>query len=239
MKKLSSLALVCAAIAGLPNAPAYAVSAAEQLAAYTTRSGAPAQPARGQQLFTSKHGKDWSCASCHTATPTVEGKHATTAKAIGPLAPAFNPERFADTAKTEKWFRRNCNAALARRQTVVLEAPVPCTVTGDDMLLGVLVRNLLDNALRYSPDGAQVRVSVALESGQPVLRVQDSGPGMTEPEIARLGERFFRVLGSDQPGSGLGWSIVRRIGAVLGSTLRSVVRNCWAGWRWWCAGRRK
>ena len=94
MKKLSSLALVCAAVAVLPNAPAYAITAVEQLAAYTARSGAPAQPARGQQLFTSKHGKDWSCSSCHSATPTVEGKHASTAKAIGPLAPAFNPDRF-------------------------------------------------------------------------------------------------------------------------------------------------
>jgi len=90
-------------------------------------------------------------------------------------------------------------------------------VAGDETLIGVLVRNLIDNALRYSPNNAQVVVSVAIESGQAVLRVQDSGAGMTEPEIARLGERFYRVLGSDQPGSGLGWSIVKRIATVFGA----------------------
>ena len=124
MKKLSSLVLVGAVAAALASAPAYAVNASEQLAAYTARSGAPAQPARGQQLFTSKHGKDWSCASCHSATPTVEGKHASTAKAIGPLAPAFNPDRFADTAKTEKWFRRNCNDVVGRECTPAEKADV-------------------------------------------------------------------------------------------------------------------
>jgi two-component system, OmpR family, sensor histidine kinase QseC len=47
--------------------------------------------------------------------------------------------------------------------------------------------------------------------------VQDSGPGMSEAEIAHLGERFFRVLGNEQPGSGLGWSIVRRLLDVFGA----------------------
>jgi hypothetical protein len=103
---------------------AHAVTPAEQLAGYTAQAGAPAQPARGQQLFTTKHGKDWSCSSCHTATPTVEGKHASTGKAIGPLAPAFNPERFTDTAKTEKWFRRNCNDVMGRECTAVEKADV-------------------------------------------------------------------------------------------------------------------
>lgn len=93
---------------------AHAVTPAEQLASYTAQAATPAQPARGQQLFTTRHGKDWSCASCHTATPTVAGKHASTGKVIGPLAPAFNPERFTDSAKSEKWFRRNCNDVMGR-----------------------------------------------------------------------------------------------------------------------------
>lgn len=107
--------------------------------------------------------------------------------------------------------------ALARHQTLELEALAPCAVTGDELLVGVLVRNLIDNALRYSPDSARVWVSVATESGQPVLRVEDSGAGMTEQEMARLGERFYRVLGHAQPGSGLGWSIVKRIADVFGA----------------------
>lgn len=107
-------------------------------------------------------------------------------------------------------------AALERRQTLELEAGAPCRVPGPALLLGVLIRNLIDNGLRYSPAGAQVRVSVGSEAGHPVLRVQDSGPGMSEPEMARLGERFFRLPGQEQPGSGLGWSIVKRIATVLG-----------------------
>jgi two-component system sensor histidine kinase QseC len=52
------------------------------------------------------------------------------------------------------------------------------------------------------------------------LCVQDSGPGMEPDAIQRLGERFFRVLGSDQPGSGLGWSIVKRLADVFGATVQ-------------------
>ena len=103
---------------------AQASTPAEQLAGYTAQAGAASQPARGQALFTSKHGKDWSCASCHTALPTVAGKHASTAKVIGALAPAFNPERFTDPAKTEKWFRRNCNDVMGRECTAAEKADV-------------------------------------------------------------------------------------------------------------------
>lgn len=112
-------------LAGAALSPlAQAITPAAQLATYSAQSGAPAQPARGQQLFTSQHGKDWRCSSCHTATPTVDGKHASTGKPIGPLAPAFNPERFADTAKTEKWFRRNCNDVMGRECTATEKADV-------------------------------------------------------------------------------------------------------------------
>jgi two-component system sensor histidine kinase QseC len=52
------------------------------------------------------------------------------------------------------------------------------------------------------------------------LRVEDSGPGLSEADRARLGERFFRVLGTAQPGSGLGWSIVRRIAAAHGAAVQ-------------------
>jgi two-component system sensor histidine kinase QseC len=79
------------------------------------------------------------------------------------------------------------------------------------------VRNLVDNALRYSPDGARVLLTVSRADGAVVFQVQDSGPGMTPEQLQRLGERFYRVLGNDQPGSGLGWSIVRRLVDVFGA----------------------
>jgi non-ribosomal peptide synthetase component F len=113
------------AIAVMFLAPAVrAATAAGQLAAYTAQAGAPAAPARGQQLFTATHGREWSCASCHAAVPTQAGKHASTGKPIGAMAPAFNAERFADAAKTEKWFRRNCNDVIGRECSPAEKADV-------------------------------------------------------------------------------------------------------------------
>ena len=69
---------------------------------------------RGRLFFNSRHGSDWSCASCHTTDPRQAGRHAVTGKTIAPMATAVNPERFTDTAKVEKWFRRNCQDVLQR-----------------------------------------------------------------------------------------------------------------------------
>jgi two-component system sensor histidine kinase QseC len=104
--------------------------------------------------------------------------------------------------------------AVDKGQTVELDAGATCSVHGDETLVGVLVRNLVDNAIRYSQPAARVHVSVAQEAGQTTLCVEDSGPGMTPEQLACLGKRFYRILGSDQSGSGLGWSIVRRIVAA-------------------------
>jgi cytochrome c peroxidase len=104
---------------------ARAATPAEVLAGYRAASGnTPAAAERGQKLFTATHGREWSCASCHGALPTQAGKHAATSKPIAPLAPAFNPERFADPAKTEKWFRRNCNDVMGRECTAAEKADV-------------------------------------------------------------------------------------------------------------------
>jgi hypothetical protein len=115
---LVTVGMACAAIAPA----AHAVTPAEQLAGYTAQSGAPAVTARGQQFFNTRHGKEWSCASCHGALPTQTAKHASTGKSISALAPAFNPERFTDAAKTEKWFRRNCNDVAGRECTAAEKA---------------------------------------------------------------------------------------------------------------------
>lgn len=85
-----------------------------QLQRFATEAGAAGQASRGQAFFTQRHGGEWSCASCHGSPPTQQGKHASTGKAIAPLAPAFNPKGFTDTAKVDKWFRRNCNDVLQR-----------------------------------------------------------------------------------------------------------------------------
>ena len=111
-------------------------------------------------------------------------------------------------------------AALRKRQTIAVEAGRPCLAKGDATLLSALVRNLVDNAIRYSPPEACVRVSVEAVDGQACIRVEDSGPGMTPSDMQRIGERFFRVLGNDEAGSGLGWSIVRRIAQAHGAVVQ-------------------
>lgn len=106
------------------GARAHAVTPSELLAEYGARAGSPPSPASGQQFFTTRHGAAWSCASCHGAVPTLTGKHASTGKAIGALAPAFNAERFTDAARTDKWFRRNCNDVVGRECTDAEKADV-------------------------------------------------------------------------------------------------------------------
>jgi two-component system sensor histidine kinase QseC len=107
--------------------------------------------------------------------------------------------------------------ALLRDQDIELDAQQPCRLDADPALVGVLIRNLVDNAVRYSPRGARIRIVVERRSDEAWLRVEDSGPGLAAEDLARLGERFFRVLGNDQSGSGLGWSIVRRIARAQGA----------------------
>ncbi|MCC2636337.1 MAG: hypothetical protein K0Q68_56 [Moraxellaceae bacterium] len=72
---------------------------------------------RGQRLFSTTHGQEWSCSSCHTTNPRQNGRHAVTGKTIAPLAPSANPERFTRPEKVEKWFRRNCRDVFARECT--------------------------------------------------------------------------------------------------------------------------
>ena len=116
------LALV--GLLALSGTAAQAATPAELLAGYSAQAGSPAQAARGQAFFTTGHGRDWRCASCHGDTPTQVGRHAATGKPIQPLAPAFNPERFSDPAKVEKWFRRNCNDVVGRECSAAEKADV-------------------------------------------------------------------------------------------------------------------
>ena len=73
--------------------------------------------AAGESFYRDKHGGDWSCASCHTDNPAAIGKHVVTGKLIQPMSPNVNPERFSETAKVNKWFKRNCNDVLKRECT--------------------------------------------------------------------------------------------------------------------------
>jgi len=87
-------------------------------------------------------------------------------------------------------------------------------VAGDRQALRVLVRNLLDNAIRYTPEGGRVDVTVERQELTPpraVLVVSDCGPGIPIAERERVFDRFYRVPGSASPGSGIGLALVRSI----------------------------
>jgi two-component system sensor histidine kinase QseC len=149
---------------------------------------------------------------CDRASRVVE-QLLTLARVEGPQDVASEPFRLDQLA--QQILADLTPEALRRGQTLELLAPEPLAVNGQSTLWLILLRNLMDNALRYSPDGATVRLQAQrLDNGQVEVTVQDSGPGLSPDDLTRLGERFFRVLGTSATGSGLGWSIVRHIAAL-------------------------
>ena len=84
---------------------------------YVARAGGAASPQRGQQLWQAKDPKGRSCTACHGLDLRVPGKHERTGKAIAPMAPSVNPERYTDGRKVAKWFKRNCKWTLGRECT--------------------------------------------------------------------------------------------------------------------------
>jgi two-component system sensor histidine kinase TctE len=84
-------------------------------------------------------------------------------------------------------------------------------LNGNPVLLNELLNNLLDNAIRYSPRGSKITVSLQSSDQGIVLSVQDNGPGIARTEQDKVFERFYRVLGTDESGCGLGLAIVREI----------------------------
>ena len=111
----TGLLLALMAVFQLPtSALAADTSPTAQLQYWSAQAGSPGDAQRGQAFFSARHGAEWSCASCHGMPPTTQGKHANTGKTIAPLAPAFNPKAFTDTAKVDKWFRRNCKDVVSR-----------------------------------------------------------------------------------------------------------------------------
>jgi len=111
--------------------------------------------------------------------------------------------------------------ALAERRRIELaceglaDGAPAFALQGDADLLAVLLRNLMDNAVRYAPEGS----TVSLHFGANGLEVANDGPSMPAEALARLGERFHRVDGQAESGSGLGVSIAQRIAALHGLRL--------------------
>ncbi|VDY34227.1 Sensor protein qseC [Morganella morganii] len=90
------------------------------------------------------------------------------------------------------------------------------TIRGEQLLLTVMLRNLLHNAIRYGKTGGTVQLTLTPQQ----LVIEDDGPGVSDAILARLGERFYRPPGQEKTGSGLGLSIVKRIAELHHMTIQ-------------------
>lgn len=107
--------------------------------------------------------------------------------------------------------------ALSRGSRFELHAEEGVTLRGEKLGLAVLVRNLADNAVRYSPKGSRIELRVQREDGAPVLLVDDAGPGIPPAERERVFDRFYRRAAGGEEGTGLGLAIVKSVAARHGA----------------------
>ena len=115
-------------------------------------------------------------------------------------------------------------AIEAKRQHVTITiAPDATHVEGDPGKLHDIVRNLVENAVNYSPDGAELRLSATFDRESYLITVADSGPGIPQEDLARVFERFYRVDKSrSRPGgTGLGLAIVKHLVELHGGEARA------------------
>nr|WP_315430172.1 ATP-binding protein [uncultured Albidiferax sp.] len=110
--------------------------------------------------------------------------------------------------------------AQERQQDIGVAPSEPIWVQGHAEALRILLRNLLDNALKYTPEHGRVDVAIALDNGAPVLSVDDSGPGIAAEDMGRVFDRFFRSASATASGSGLGLAIAQAIAQRHGAQLR-------------------
>ncbi len=109
--------------------------------------------------------------------------------------------------------------AIAKHIDLNLKPRALVNVSGDSAALGILLRNLVDNAIRYTPEGGKVTVEIMTENRQTILSVTDTGPGITIEDQHRVFERFYRGMGTRAMGSGLGLSIAKRIAELHGAVI--------------------
>jgi two-component system OmpR family sensor kinase len=134
-------------------------------------------------------------------------------------ASGVRPQRLVLAALVRQAIADVVPGALARHVDVGLAHGDEATMQGHAQALRILVRNLLDNAVKYTPEGGAVDVELRAADGGLVLSVEDSGPGIPDNDRARVFDRFYRVAGSSATGSGLGLAIVKSIAELHGARL--------------------
>lgn len=110
--------------------------------------------------------------------------------------------------------------ADAKRIDIGVEGAQDAQVLVSELDMIAVVKNLVDNAIRYTPEGGRIDMSVSIVEGRVALSIQDNGPGIPLIERERVFDPFYRTLGSDQVGSGLGMSIVKTISDRIGAKIQ-------------------
>lgn len=122
----------------------------------------------------------------------------------------------------------NSAAASRKEQTIRIAAPAVLLISGDEDRLCEALDNLISNAIKFSPAGATIEVSVAQEERDILVRVMDEGPGLKPEDLARLFRRFQRLSAQPTAGetsTGLGLSIAKRIVELHGGSISGESRG--------------
>ncbi len=142
---------------------------------------------------------------------------------LDPLNPADQGcllrQRIALRPFIEKHLDQHRAQAVKRNIALKTDIPSDPEIEANPDMLAIALRNLIDNALTYIDEGCVVCVSAQVKNGALEIQVADDGPGVSTEYYAHLTDRFFRVLGTKKPGSGLGLSIVQRIAELHGGSL--------------------
>ncbi len=212
---VASLNALLARIAGLlENERRFTADAAHELRTPLAALKAQAQVARAAtDADVRVHALDNVLAGCDRATRLVA--QLLTLARLGQDAAAEGTQSCDLRALAQAAVAELAPAAVAKGIDIGLSAPAPAAVSGRAGLLAILLRNVIDNAVRYSPPGSAVNVEVDARR----IVVTDQGPGIPAGERGRVGLRFYRILGSGESGSGLGLSIALRIAELHGARI--------------------
>ena len=105
--------------------------------------------------------------------------------------------------------------AIAKHIDFSLDCQIkPATINASKTSIDILLRNLIDNAIRYTPDNGKIAVATAKHGDSIILSVSDNGPGIPYELHNRVFERFYRIVGNTATGSGLGLGIVKQIATI-------------------------
>jgi two-component system, OmpR family, sensor kinase len=180
---------------------------------------AQAQVARGATNDAERaRALDGVIAGCDRATHAVE--QMLTLARLAPDAVSFQTAVVELDAVLHETISELASAALAKQIDIELTHEARVFVSGDAGLLAILCRNLIDNAIRYSPPATIVHIEIEAGDATALIRIRDAGPGISAEQQANIGRRFYRAPGSQAPGSGLGLSIVQRIIDLHRGTMR-------------------